>query len=58
MLAGGPTTWEIKDENVVIYLLGGEMTLTYDYSFSDDDNELTLTPVGIIGGISVVFIRQ
>jgi hypothetical protein len=58
LLAGDPTTWEIKDGNVVIYLFEGEMTLTYDYSFSDDDNELTLTPVGVRGGISIVFIRQ
>jgi hypothetical protein len=53
---GLSTLWELKDGKLVIITAGEEMTLTYDYSFSDDDN--TLTVIDVSSGRSRVYIKQ
>jgi adenine specific DNA methylase Mod len=36
-------TWDITDNRLVIRYYEGILTLTYEYSFKDDDNTLNLT---------------
>lgn len=54
-LYGAPATYSIKDENLVIIVEGGAI-LTFDYSFSNNDNALHLTYINI--GTEFNLIKQ
>jgi hypothetical protein len=47
--------WEIKDGKLVLEH-GGDITIVYDYQFSNNDTSLTLTDVGI--GTSRTYTKQ
>ena len=42
-IGGLPCTWELSNGQLLINYYEGFRSITYDYSFSDDDNILTLT---------------
>lgn len=54
-MGGFLITWDIKDDLLVMNYFEG-MTATSDYSFSNNDNTLTLIDVG--NGNTQIFIRQ
>jgi len=43
LIGGIFCTWDIVDEKLVISYFEGTASLVYNYSFSDDENTLTLT---------------
>jgi hypothetical protein len=43
LIGGLDSTWDIVDNKLVIHYYGGAANLTYDYSFSNEDNTLTIT---------------
>jgi len=42
-IGGLPSTWELKEGQVIIYYYEGISSVTYDYSFSEEETHLTLT---------------
>ena len=41
-IGGLPSTWELKEDKLIIYYYEGVSSVTYDYSFSEDETRLTL----------------
>ena len=54
--SGASTTWDLKDGKLVITMNSGQTTVTYNYTFSNNDNTLTLNDVG--GGTTTVYTKQ
>ncbi|MHA1969020.1 MAG: hypothetical protein ACW964_14605 [Candidatus Hodarchaeales archaeon] len=42
-IGGLTSTWDIKEGQLIIYYYEGMASVTYDYSFSEDEKHLTLT---------------
>jgi hypothetical protein len=42
-IGGLPSTWELTEGQVIIYYYEEISSVTYDYSFSEDETHLTLT---------------
>ena len=55
-MSGLSSIWDLKSGKLVITTVEGEYTLTYDYVFSNNDNTLTLTDVGL--GTSMIYTKQ
>lgn len=54
--SGASLNWELKDGKFVIKLMPGEVIFTYDYSFLDNGNTLTLTDLQV--GKSLIYYKQ
>ena len=41
-IGGLPSTWDLKEDQLIIYYYEGMSSVTYDYSFSEDEKSLNL----------------
>jgi hypothetical protein len=49
-------SWEVNDGKITLIMSDDQTALTYDYSFSENDETLTITPVA--DGFPAVYIKQ
>ncbi len=55
-IMGASGTYELKEGKLVVYTAGGQATTVWNYTFSNNDNTLTLEDVG--GVLTLVFNKQ